>query len=645
MANPLAGIIQWNTVVNNAGLQSGLNSANSMVGDATKAGVAATAAIAAAGIAATTGLVVASVKAYADYEQFVGGVDTLFKQNSDTVQTYAQNAYKTAGLSANQYMETVTGFSATLLQGLNGDTAKAADIANVAVTDMSDNANKLGTSMESIQYAYQGFAKDNYTMLDNLKLGYGGTADEMARLVNNSGVLGDGVKVTAETVKDVPFDQIIAAIHKTQTELGITGTTAKEAATTISGSFNSVKASWENVLTSFGTGNNDMIKASIDGLIQGAQNLATNIIAILPNVITGIGTLFTTLASLLPQILTLLIPAFTNLVTLVIQTLVTALPQFVNAAIQLVTALATGLATAMPKLIPEIISGIESMINTLVQNLPLFLDAAVQVIVALVTGLAQAAPTLIPQIIDAALKMLDALLQQLPLLIDAGVKLLVAVIEGIANATPQLTAAIPAVIDAIVTALTSPAMLNLLIHASWDIIFAVVSGLLKAITSPEMKNNINSLGDHIVDGLNNAIGAMAQAGGDLVVGLWNGIWNKKDWIVNQIKSFGSAVLSSLKSFFGIHSPSTLFRDEIGKNLALGIGVGFSDTMDDVTADMNSALPSSSLSFDSMGDFSNTQAAIGPTYITVKVGEDTLATKVIDAINQRTQLGNTNSIMV
>ena len=189
-----------------------------------------------------------SIKAYADYEQLVGGVETLFKQNSSTILKYAENAYKTAGLSANAYMSTVTSFSASLLQGLGGDTAAAAEMANMAITDMSDNANKMGTDMSSIQYAYQGFAKKNYTMLDNLKLGYGGTASEMARLVNESGVLGEGITVTAETINDVSFDTIIKAIHIVQTEMGITGTTAKEAAETISGSFSSMKAAWTNMM-------------------------------------------------------------------------------------------------------------------------------------------------------------------------------------------------------------------------------------------------------------------------------------------------------------------------------------------------------------------------------------------------------------
>lgn len=195
---------------------------------------------------AVGGLIKESVEEFSDYEQLVGGVETLFKESSDLVMTYANGAYKTAGMSANAYMETVTSFSASLLQGLAGDTETAAKYANLAITDMSDNANKMGTDISMIQSAYQGFAKQNYTMLDNLKLGYGGTAAEMARLVMDSGVLGDNVKVTAKNINDVPFDQIIKAIHVIQTNMGIAGTTAAEASSTIQGSFAAAKAAATN---------------------------------------------------------------------------------------------------------------------------------------------------------------------------------------------------------------------------------------------------------------------------------------------------------------------------------------------------------------------------------------------------------------
>lgn len=226
----------------------------------------------------------------AAFEQAVGGVETLFKENADIVKKYANEAYKTSGISANEYMEQVTSFSATLLQGLKGDTKAAAEYANVAIVDMSDNANKFGTDISSIQNAYQGFAKDNYTMLDNLKLGYGGTAEEMARLINDSGVLGDKVKVTNKTVSDVPFDKVIEAIHKIQSNLDITGTTSKEAATTFSGSFSSMNASIKNFFAALGNGEdvektlNEVVSTAktffYDNVIPMAKRMVSNIIDI-----------------------------------------------------------------------------------------------------------------------------------------------------------------------------------------------------------------------------------------------------------------------------------------------------------------------------------------------------------------------------
>lgn len=222
------------------------------------------------------GIATYAVKQFAEYEQLVGGVETLFKKNSGEVVQYAKNAYKTAQLSANQYMDTVTSFSASLLQGLKGDTEKAAKIADIAITDMSDNANKMGTSMESIQYAYQGFAKNNYTMLDNLKLGYGGTASEMARLINDSGVMGKAFKATAKNVNDIPFNKVIEAIHKIQENMGIAGTSSKEASSTISGSFNAAKAAFDNMLTSLADPNGNF-EESFNIFLASAKQFLQNL--------------------------------------------------------------------------------------------------------------------------------------------------------------------------------------------------------------------------------------------------------------------------------------------------------------------------------------------------------------------------------
>nr|DAK11079.1 MAG TPA: tail tape measure protein [Caudoviricetes sp.] len=224
------------------------------------------------------------IKSFANLEQALGGVETLFKDSAGTVIKNSETAYKRAGISGVKYMEQVTSFSASLLQGLGGDTVQASKYADMAIVDMADNANKFGTNIQDIQNAYQGFAKDNYTMLDNLKLGYGGTQEEMARLVNESGVMGDSFKATAQNVKDIPFDKLIQAIHVTQERMGITGTTAKEASETVAGSFESMKASAQNLVAGLGQKNAD-IKTLM-------ENLKDSIITFKDNIVRVLGTIW-----------------------------------------------------------------------------------------------------------------------------------------------------------------------------------------------------------------------------------------------------------------------------------------------------------------------------------------------------------------
>lgn len=301
------------------------------LGTAAKLGAkVASAAVAAAGTAVVA-VTKQAIENYSEYEQLVGGVDTLFKDSSRTVQDYAANAYKTAGLSANNYMETVTSFSASLLQSLGGDTAQAAEVANMAITDMSDNANKMGSDMESIQDAYQGFAKQNYTMLDNLKLGYGGTKTEMERLIADANEL----KEATGEVGDLSIDSyadICEAIHLVQDEMGITGTTAKEAATTIQGSIGSAKAAWENWLTALGDGNAD-VAAKTDELINAIGVALQNILPVFQQVLTSLGA---ALAAKLPEL-------FGQAATLII----TNLPQILLLGIQLIAALIDGISQGL----------------------------------------------------------------------------------------------------------------------------------------------------------------------------------------------------------------------------------------------------------------------------------------------------------
>lgn len=286
--------------LDDSGFRSGLNSAESMgekfAGKMSAMTVAAgqiIANLAQKAFSSVTGMISGAVDAVADYQQLIGGVETLFKGSADKVAAYAKESFKTTGLSANAYMETVTGFSASLLQGLKGDTDQAAELANMAVTDMADNANKMGTDLSSIQTAYQGFAKQNFTMLDNLKLGYGGTKEEMVRLINDSGILNEKI----DSLDGITFDQIIEAIHKIQEEMGITGTTAEEAAQTISGSKASLKAAWEDLLSAVGgEGGQERLDETLENFKTAFSTYMENFIPTLTTTIVNSGSLVEAIA-------------------------------------------------------------------------------------------------------------------------------------------------------------------------------------------------------------------------------------------------------------------------------------------------------------------------------------------------------------
>ena len=311
------------------------------------------AAIVAAGAAAVA-ITKQAVENYGEYEQLVGGVETLFKQSADTVMGYAENAYKTAGLSANEYMSTVTSFSASLLQSLGGDTESAAKYADMAITDMSDNANKMGTSMEMIQNAYQGFSKQNYTMLDNLKLGYGGTKEEMQRLLDDANALnaaqGNYTNYTIDSYAD-----IVDAIHTVQTEMGITGTTQLEASTTIQGSIASMKAAYDNFITGLGDENADMAEL-ITNLLGSTVTVAENLLPVVERILENIGVVVQEKG---PE----MIEKFVGYA-------VEKLPQVIELGMKMVIALVKGLAQNLPQLVTGVLNMAATIIKTLVESIP-----------------------------------------------------------------------------------------------------------------------------------------------------------------------------------------------------------------------------------------------------------------------------------
>lgn len=518
----------------------------------------------AAAATAVTALVSKSVGAFADYEQLTGGVETLFGAGGRSVEEYAQSvgksvsdiqgkydslmsaqnvvlenankAYMTAGMSANEYMDTVTGFSASLISSLGGDTNKAADYANSALVDMSDNANKMGTDMESIKNAYQGFAKQNYTMLDNLKLGYGGTQEEMKRL------LSDAEKLTGQRYDISSFADITQAIHAIQTQMDITGTTAKEASTTISGSWGSLKAAFQNVLVGLTTGG-DMFDQSLDALINTAVTFGQNIIPAIKGALSGVGYLIEGLAPVIgetiPPLINDLAPTLANSAVSLISSLVngltqnatqfseclsnmiivavagisTVVPQLLDAASKIVSNLMQGLTNSMPQIVNGAVTLVEGLVNGLVNNIPLLIMGAVQLVASLANGLIEN----LPRIIDAGVNLITGIISasysMMPQIIQTGVQLVVNLAIGLVQAIPQLITALPQITGSIVNGFMS---------INW---FDLGLQLIKSIWE-----GIKSIGSE----------------------MWNGVKEKTSELWGGVKNVVSEKLNNIKSTYDAH---------------------------------------------------------------------------------------------
>ena len=526
------------------------------VGVAKAAGVA----LLAAGTA-VAGIATASVKAYADYEQLSGGVKKLFGDMSNDVIKNSEQAYQTAGMSANDYMQTVTGFSARLLQSLGDDTSKAAEIADRAVRDMSDNANTFGTDIALIQNAYQGFAKGNFTMLDNLKLGYGGTAGEMARLVNESGVMGKGFKATAENINSIGFDKYIEAIHKIQEQTKITGTTSLEASKTISGSISSMKASWTNLLSTLASGDNDAVTTALDNLASSLGNVVSNISAIIPNILSGI-------VSVIEQ-------AATSIdLSVIINSIISQLPKIIELALTLVSSLVKGIRDNLPLIMKSAISIITTLVKGVLGLLPQILLTGIQIIISLLNGIAEALPEIIPAIVDTVIFMVTTLVENLPLIIQAGLQVIIALIEGLVEAIPNLIQFIPSILESIVTAIIKA--LPMIIVAALQIILALAKGLIVAI--PQLVVMIPQIILAISKALISGTGEMIKSGGSLIAGLWEGIKDSTTWIKNKITSWVGDVMKFIKKLFGIGSPSKLMETQVGFNLGAGVANGITKSI-------------------------------------------------------------------
>lgn len=652
-----------------SGLKNAMSSAVSAVGKFSAAAVAA-------GATAAAAITKSAVESYADYEQLIGGVETLFKDSAGIVEEYANNAFQTAGLSANDYMETVTGFSASLLQSVGGDTEEAARIADMAITDMADNANKMGTSMESIQNAYQGFAKQNYTMLDNLKLGYGGTKEEMKRLLEDAEKL-SGIHYDISNLNDV-----YSAIHVIQEELDITGTTAKEASTTIQGSASAMKAAWQNMLTGIADENADF-DTLIGNLVSSVSTFAENILPRIEVALKGVGKLISGLASViveaLPGLLDTILPEFINAVMSIVDSIIAVLPELlptlIDAAVDILMQLIEALAENLPTIIEAILEGLNQIIEGITENLPTLIEAVVSCFNQIIDVVAQNLPTITQSIVDGLITMVQAIIDNLPQFLQAFLTLVLSFNEALIQALPQIIEALPQLIEGIInfiieaipmlidayiqlmTALVEalPEIIEAISEALPELIDGIIDGILTllpkiiecgiqlfialiqnigdiiagiAAALPDLINGIvQAILEHlpeiiecgvklfvalvenlpkilieilkavaeilssILGAINDGFENMAEAGLNLVKGLWQGIKDAAGWLKDKISGWVDDVMSAIKGFFGIASPSKLTAED-GKYLAMGLGKGITDNIKyatDAVKDMGTAV--------------------------------------------------------
>ena len=559
------------------------------------------AAFSTAAVAGAVALGKAVVESYAEFEQLVGGIDTLFGDASQTVQNFANNAYATAGMSANSYMELVTSFSASMISALGGDTMAAAAAADSAITDMADNANKMGTSLELIQNAYRGFSMGNYTMLDNLKLGYSGTQEEMQRLLN------DAQKISGVKYDISNFADVTAAIHVIQEEMGIAGATAEEAAGTISGSWASTKAAFANLITGLGDANAD-VGALTDNVVESFGNVINNVLpvvqtivtkvpdvlgallpaigSLLPELLGVVGDLFeevlTTLVGLLPSLIPVALGAVTTIAGALVENLpvildagmqlvsglfdaiVESLPMIAEAAVQMIGTLVSGLGAALPDIIPAAIDAIVTLVGTLIENLPMILDAGMQLLQGLAQGIMDSIPLLIEQLPALISQIVGFVSENLPTILEQGVTILTELAMGIVNSIPLLLEQLPMIIETIVGFVTEN--LPVIVEAGINLLLNLTTGIIQAI--PQLLEQLPQIITSITGTITENLPLIIEMGVNLLLQLASGIISAIPQLVAQLPQIISAIVSGIGA--GISSIV-----DIGKSIVEGVWNGIS----------------------------------------------------------------------
>lgn len=528
------------------------------------------AAIATAGIGKALSM---AINEGAALEQSIGGIETLFKESADTMKAYADEAYRTAGISANSYMEQSTSFAASLLQSLGGDTAKAAEAANQAIIDMADNSNKMGTSLELIQNAYQGFAKQNYTMLDNLKLGYGGTKEEMERLLADAQEL-SGVEYDISNLADV-----YSAIHVIQENLDITGTTAKEAATTLSGSFASMKASAQNFLGNLTLGKD--IQPSLNALVE------TTSTYLFDNLLPAIGNIIMALPGAIGTFIT------------------SAMPLLHEQGLNFIQSISSGIASGIPNVLSNVLPMIMQFTAEMRANFGEIVDAGMELLLNVAQGIANAMPDLIAYVPTIVSNIAGCINDNFPKILETAFNIIVTLVKGLIDAIPIIIDNMPQIISAIWDTITAINWLNL---GS-----TIINGIGKGIGSvgSSIKEKIVEIGKKAWESFKNI--NWLQLGKDIINGIKNGITGAVGGLVNSVKDAASNAFNSVKNFFGIASPSKLMEQEIGKWIPLGMAVGIDDEAGAVSNALEEMNKGAMASLDTSVDLSSGFSSSGDSF--------------------------------
>lgn len=590
---------------------------------------AATVATTAAAVKGISTLTTQAVKNFGDYEQLVGGVEKLFGSSADAVIANADAAFKTAGLSANEYMETVTGFSAALINSLGGDTEAAAALADTALQDMADNANVFGTSMDSVMATYSSLSKGQFQTLDNLKLGFAGTKTGAEEMVAAAEKLDPTFKAQRDSTGKLTlaYGDLVKAIHIVQTDMNITGTTSKEAASTIQGSLGMLSASWTNLLTGLGDESADL-GTLFDNVIDSALTVVDNIQPIATRAVQGIATLIQKIAPVvannLPQIVNTLMPALTSAVISLISSLSSVLPTLLKTVSDLIIRV----LPVFMQMLPTILSSLFDMITALATWLAEGdnVNQIIQGILDLVTLLANQLDVILPVLFPALIKIIGAVATELSspenikTVLTAVVLVIKAIVDGIIAAAPDFVMAILSIGQQIYNTISQ--FLNWMADLitpgleffinkfrSWG--ETVKNWVLTLITNvktsfstwltniktafsdgfeaikTKISDIINGIKGFVTDAINTIAGLPDKAlsiGKDLISGLWNGISDKTQWVLDQIAGLGTKITNKVKKVFGVASPSRRFM-EIGQYLAEGLGIGYESGMEDVQSDM------------------------------------------------------------